>query len=105
MQKEKNEMEKIENITIWTKLYVFIVVLYIFRVYDVTWTDKIPAAFVWSLAAIAAVIKMVNNSKYFYSSRLIPILILFVYCFYLIIVPYYNEHFAVFRLADRKSVV
>ena len=90
-------MQQKSNINGITKLYTFVVILYMFRAYDVTWLYPIPVLFVCVVTIFVIIIKWVftSNGLIIGSKSLISILLLLLYCLYSMIITNSKDHYVV----------
>lgn len=80
-----------------TRLYVFVITLYIFRVYDVTWLYFISASLVGSIICFVVIIKFIltKNRLLYKSKDITSVFLLLLYCFYSITITHLHDGFIV----------
>lgn len=81
-----------------TKLYAFVVTLYMFRVYEVIWLYSISAsllALVTISVILARIFLLANKGRVrFWVGSLVPIMLLMLYCYYSMVVTHSHDKFS-----------
>lgn len=85
-------MQKEQKITLFTKFYALSMVLYMLAMYDVTWFSySFSYTSIRVFITIVCLIKMSQNATIILRKQSLPLLLLFIYCMYSMIVTHIGD--------------